>query len=109
MGRCGILRGAFFHGDDGVESSAMKTVMVCVKRRGKDRPNCGVRGEALAEALERLLAERGVAAQVMRSTCLGCCELGPNLRLVGGRFFYGVGEAALPAVAEAVAQEAGKE
>lgn len=87
----------------------MKTVMVCVKRRGKDRPHCGVRGEALAEALACRLAERGVAAQVMRSTCLGCCELGPNLRLVGGRFFYGVGEEALPAVVAAIAGEAEKE
>ncbi|MFC4159646.1 (2Fe-2S) ferredoxin domain-containing protein [Chitinimonas lacunae] len=87
----------------------MKTVMVCVKRRGKSHRSCGVCGEGLAEALERLLAERGVAAQVMRSTCLGRCELGPNLRLVGGRFFYGMSEEALPAVVEAVAADNGNQ
>jgi NADH:ubiquinone oxidoreductase subunit E len=76
----------------------MKTIMVCIKRRF-NQPSCAASGsEALAARLEALIAESGIAARVHRFPCLGLCELGPNMKVVGGDIFHHVCEADLPAI-----------
>ena len=67
-------------------------------------PNCRMRGsEALIEEL-RLLAEvAAVPLQVDTSVCFAKCQIGPNIRIMGGRFFNRVTSADLPdIIAEAV-------
>ncbi|QNM94793.1 (2Fe-2S) ferredoxin domain-containing protein [Chitinimonas koreensis] len=77
----------------------MKTIMVCIKRRYAPNPSCAARGsEALAARLEAEIAARGLPLRVHRFPCLGMCEDGPNMKIVGGELFHHVGEAELPAV-----------
>ena len=68
------------------------TVMVCVNLRpGSDRPSCSARGSvAVAEALERGIAERRIDVTLERSICMGQCTKGPTVRFApGGRFHLG--------------------
>lgn len=77
----------------------MKTIMVCIKRRFGKNPSCAARGsEALAVLLEQQLAQAGHRNRVHRFPCLGMCEVGPNIKVVGGDLFHQVGEDDLPAI-----------
>lgn len=77
----------------------MKTIMVCIKRRFAHQPSCAARGsEDLARQLEALIEEAGAPVKVHRFPCLGMCEEGPNMKVVGGDLFHHVDLAALPAV-----------
>lgn len=69
------------------------SIIICTNRRyGVNSASCAERGSLeLADELERLLDEAGLAIPVLRIRCLGHCEQGPNLRIApGGRFFHGV-------------------
>ena len=68
-----------------------KQLLICTNRRLTDQsPSCaGAGAEALADELERLAQARGLPVTVTRSTCLGRCEQGPNLRFAPGGDFLG--------------------
>lgn len=84
----------------------MKTIMVCIKHRYAGNPSCGGRGsDALACALERLIAERQAPVKVHRFPCLGLCELGPNMKVVAGEMFHHVSEAMLPDILQSALDE----
>ena len=75
--------------NDDKPQSAPEGVLVCVNRRFRgDQPSCAARGsEALADALEAALKERGVKVTLERSVCMGRCTRGPTVRFApGGRF-----------------------
>lgn len=77
------------------------SVVICTKRRlGVNSPSCAASGsEAMADELERQLAEAGLAVEVQRIECLGQCERGPNLRIApGGRFYHQLTIEELPEV-----------
>jgi len=82
-------------------------LMVCVNhRRDSRQPSCGARGSnSLADSLEALAADRGLADRVQRIHCLGQCQLGPTARVApGGRFFRRVTEADLPGLLDELAR-----
>ncbi|GBG13391.1 2Fe-2S ferredoxin [Novimethylophilus kurashikiensis] len=62
------------------------------RRANPDMPSCGHRGGMdIADTLESALALTRGDVQVQRFNCLGCCDLGPNLRLSpGGEFWHHV-------------------
>lgn len=68
------------------------TVCVNVRPENGISVSCGPRGgPALAEALERAIAARGLAIEVNTFRCLGMCEKGPTVRLApGNNWFFGV-------------------
>jgi len=64
----------------------MLTIVVCVGS------SCHVRGsDAVAEALERLLAQEGLAGRVelVGSFCMDACSMGVSVR-VGDKVFSGI-------------------
>ncbi len=66
--------------------------MICINLRpGSDRPSCSARGSAaVADALERGIAERRINITLERSVCMGQCTKGPTVRFApGGRFHLG--------------------
>lgn len=85
----------------------MKTIMVCIKQRLGYNPSCAGRGSvALAAHLEQSIAEKGYPVHVHRFNCLGLCEAGPNMKVVGGELFHHVTLADLPAIlADALASD----
>lgn len=80
--------------------------MVCIKQRFDPQPSCAARGgAALAEGLEARIAERGLAVRVHRFPCLGMCEYGPNMKVVGGELYHHVTEPDLDTIlAEALGE-----
>lgn len=81
--------------------------MVCIKRRFGQQPSCAGRGsEALAAELEAMIAARSCAVQVHRFPCLGLCEAGPNMKVVGGELFHRVSAADLPAILQSALDDA---
>ena len=87
-----------------------KTLLVCVNRRfGAAEASCGGRGsEALAEAVERGVAERRIDVAVERICCLGKCQFGPNMRLApGGAFFMGLTPETIADVLDTLVDECG--
>ena len=79
------------------------SVIVCTNRTfSSNKPACANSGsEALADRLEELLAEEGLAVTVRRIECFGQCAQGPNLRIApGGRFFYQCSEKHLAEIIE---------
>ena len=61
-------------------------LLICVNQR-LSHVSCGGRdSEAIAKALERGIAERGLDIEVLRIHCFGRRESGPNLRLIGKSF-----------------------
>lgn len=77
------------------------SVVLCIKNRFKlnSRSCAGSGSEAMADELERLLAETGLGIEVKRVKCLGQCEHGPNLRIApGGRFYHQLSMEDLPEV-----------
>jgi NADH:ubiquinone oxidoreductase subunit E len=87
-------------------NGGMNAIMVCIKRRYGDQPSCAGRGsEALAIRLEQLIAERQCAARVHRFPCLGMCEVGPNMKVVGGDLFHHVTADDLPAILQSALDE----
>ncbi len=83
---------------------------VCVNRMGRaGKPCCGARGSlALADAVEAAVRERSLDVTVERIVCLNKCHEGPNMRIVGGRFFTGVDAAALPGILDGLEALAGR-
>lgn len=64
-------------------------LLICINRRFRsDQPSCAQRGsEAIAEALEKGVAERRINAKIERIKCLGQCTRGVTVRFApGGRF-----------------------
>jgi NADH:ubiquinone oxidoreductase subunit E len=89
-----------------VSGAASFELLVCVNRRfGGDKPSCAVRGSpALADALERALAEGAPAVKLVRSPCQSACDRGPAVRLVPGPvFFFGMKPDEIPAVIARIA------
>jgi len=77
----------------------MKTIMVCVKQRNDKQPSCAARASAtLALQLEQQIAAAKLPLRVQRFSCLGLCDAGPNIKIVGGDLFYGVSPAELPKI-----------
>ncbi len=65
-------------------------LLICVNQRPRS-VSCGGRDSAvIATAIEVGIAERGLDIEVLRIHCLGRCELGPNLRLIGKEFHHRV-------------------
>ena len=91
------------------------TVTVCVNRRdntgGLAMASCGARGsEAIAQAIEAGLAERGLSARFATIKCLGLCEKGPNIRLApSNTWFQQLTLADVPAVLDAISAHIARE
>ncbi len=84
----------------------MNTIMVCIKRRFSHQPSCAGRGsEALAAMLEACIEQQGLPLHVHRFPCLGMCEIGPNMKVVGGDIFHHVSAADLPSVIAAALED----
>lgn len=86
-------------------------LLVCVNRRyGAGQASCAARGsESIADAIERGVAERGLAVVVERICCFGKCQHGPNMRLApGGEFFMGVGHERVAEVLDAAERTCGR-
>jgi len=83
-----------------------RTLLVCVNPGVRpDRPACGRRGsEAIADALEAGIRERGIDIVFERLRCFGWCSRGPNLRIEGGPAMYGVTLDDVPRILDALAQ-----
>jgi hypothetical protein len=67
-----------------------KRLVVCVNERlGPGQKSCAGSGSREhVETLRRLIAERGIEAQVVEQVCLGRCVEGIAMRIApGGRFF----------------------
>ncbi len=66
------------------------TVVICVNvRLGAKSVSCGGSdSEAIAEALQSGIEERGLAAKIDRIHCLGLCSMGPNVRVVPNGNWY---------------------
>lgn len=87
------------------------TLVVCINRRFRtDAPSCAARGsEAIADALERGIRERGIALRVVRIRCFGACSRGPTMRLApGGAFLFEVRAEDVPALLDRFEREAGR-
>jgi len=85
----------------------MITIMVCIKRRFDHQPSCAARGsEALANQLEADIAACSAPVRVHRFACLGMCEEGPNMKVVGGDMFHGVTAEQLPAILQSALDDA---
>ncbi|MDW5416593.1 (2Fe-2S) ferredoxin domain-containing protein [Iodobacter sp. CM08] len=68
----------------------MKTITVCVNRRLSGQASCAARGsETLAQALENIALSQP-DLRIMRLPCMGACEEGPNVKVVGGDLYHGV-------------------
>lgn len=94
----------------GVAGAGRVRLVVCVNMmRGPRGKCCGLSGSpAIAEALERGIRMRGLAAEVERIVCLGKCGDGPNLKIVGGGFRQHLTLADVPALLDEVETLAGK-
>lgn len=88
----------------------MKTIVVCTNFRPfTHQPNCAQRGsKELADWLEAEIASRGLDAKVDRSVCLGHCQQGPNVRLLGQDFYHEATQAGLVTLLETLAEDAEK-
>ncbi|SMC26218.1 hypothetical protein SAMN02745857_02428 [Andreprevotia lacus DSM 23236] len=75
----------------------MKRIAICINRRFDHQPSCAARGShALADAFEAAIAARGLDITIMRIPCMGLCEIGPNVKEVGGDLWSGVTDADIP-------------
>ncbi|WP_028455622.1 (2Fe-2S) ferredoxin domain-containing protein [Chitinilyticum litopenaei] len=64
---------------------------ICVHRRLKGQPSCAALGSPqLLTALRDRLASAGRLADVFPMGCLGNCERGPNVKIVGGELLHEV-------------------
>lgn len=73
----------------------MKTIAVCVNHRGKGRISCAARGsESLVLALETQAA-LCPEIRILRLPCMGACEAGPNIKIVGGDMYHAVDQSML--------------
>lgn len=73
----------------------MKTIAVCVNHRGKGRVSCAARGsESLVLALETQ-AVLQPDLRILRLPCMGACEAGPNIKIVGGDMYHAVDQSML--------------
>ncbi|MDK9722131.1 MAG: (2Fe-2S) ferredoxin domain-containing protein [Rhodospirillales bacterium] len=81
------------------------SVVVCVNNRfSASRPSCAMGGaEAIADALETGIQERGLEIVIERIHCLGECADGPNLRIApGGKFYRHARLADVPAILDEI-------
>ncbi|MBV8466830.1 MAG: (2Fe-2S) ferredoxin domain-containing protein [Burkholderiales bacterium] len=84
----------------------MKTIMVCIKQRFDHQPSCAARGSlALATKLEEEIAARDLPLRIHRFPCLGMCEVGPNMKVVGGDLFHEVCGADLESVIQSALED----
>lgn len=93
-----------------MSSASPVKLLVCVNRRyGAGEASCAARGgEAVADAIEHGIAERGIAITVERMCCLGKCQHGPNMRIApGGAFFTRVEPGRVGEVLDALERAAG--
>ena len=93
-------------------SPTLFPVFVCIHARLGDQPSCGGRGsEALLAALQKGIAERGLAAEILPIRCMGFCAIGPNVRLGLGKdaqLLHGVTLDQAPDILDKIAVKAGK-
>lgn len=86
------------------------TFAICINRRlGGDKPSCAARGsEAIADALEAGIRERGISVKIERLVCFGLCAAGPNGRLIpGGAFHKGLKPDDVPSLLDELARVCG--
>jgi len=68
-------------------------------------------GKALLAALQKGIAERGLAAEILPIRCMGFCAIGPNVRLGLGKdaqLLHGVTLDQAPDILDKIAVKAGK-
>ncbi|KAF0813027.1 hypothetical protein IGB42_02423 [Andreprevotia sp. IGB-42] len=83
----------------------MQRIAICINRRFGHNTSCAQRGSvALADAFEAAIAARGLSLKVMRLPCMGACEIGPNVKEVGGDIWHEVSEADIPRILDELAQ-----
>ena len=84
-----------------------KKILMCTNfRANPNNPSCAARGsKAVMAALLQELKQKNLPITVEESTCLGFCEVGPNLRLMpNGEFFHGVSDKQLSAIIKSTKQ-----
>ncbi|MBE9610702.1 (2Fe-2S) ferredoxin domain-containing protein [Chitinilyticum piscinae] len=70
---------------------SLRRIGVCTHRRLDGQPSCAARGsEQLLPALRGRLAGEGRDVEVFPLGCLGDCERGPNVKIVGGELLHEV-------------------
>lgn len=90
-------------------SAAPMRLVVCVNMmRGPRGKCCGLSGSPeIADALEAGIRQRGIKAEIERIVCLGKCNDGPNLKIVGGGFRQHLTLDDVPALLDEFAEQAG--
>ena len=79
-------------------------LLICVNKR-MTAVSCAGRGsEAVADAIEHGVMERGLAVEIIRIHCFGRCELGPNLRVIGKEFHHHVDLEQVPDILDALSE-----
>jgi hypothetical protein len=82
------------------------SVRVCInKRLNTDKlPNCAGRGSrGLADQLEQMLAHERLPVEIIRGPCMNNCQIGPNIKILGGAWFNLNGDIGESRIAEIMA------
>lgn len=85
---------------------------ICVNwRPGSASPSCASNGaKKLADRLQRVIEDRGMAVDLVRSACHGRCSQGPSMRVLPDlEVFLGVTEDRLPVIVAALERRQPKE
>ncbi len=79
-------------------------MVVCQRDRGVHGASCiGHGGAGLVPALQAAARARGLSVTVRPLACMGRCDYGPMVRIVGGPFVSGVRHDDLQPVFDAIA------
>lgn len=84
----------------------MLEIIVCTNHRPvSGQPSCGARGsEALLALLCAGIEARQLNCRARASVCLGHCEKGPNVRVLGQPFQHGMNEAGIEHLLDELAE-----
>ena len=84
----------------------MTKLLVCINRSYRaDLKSCGGSGsDAIADALEAGIKDRGLPIEFERIRCFGWCYRGPNIRIEGGAAMHGVTPDDVPRILDALAE-----
>ena len=95
---------------ENASSSSKKAarVFVCTNLRLSGQSCASRESKAVLKALQNRADERVLdghpLVEVKQSVCMGYCGEGPNVKIIGGDFFHGVGESDLDAILDAAEQ-----
>lgn len=89
----------------------MKEIYVCTNYRHLSaQPSCAARGsEALLEMLQTAISERQLDCQVMPSVCMGHCQKGPNIKVLGEPCCHHMDDKGVVALLDELAQDPGNQ